>query len=30
MEIFGCPNKNVTDNVAYFKVEPLIGFCEKF
>jgi hypothetical protein len=27
---FGCPNKIVTDNVASFKVEPLIKFCEQF
>jgi transposase InsO family protein len=27
---FGCPNKIMTDNVASFKVEPLVKFCEKF
>jgi hypothetical protein len=27
---FGCPNKIMTDNVAAFKVEPLVKFCEKF
>jgi transposase InsO family protein len=27
---FGCPNKIVTDNVASFKVEPLVKFCENF
>ena len=26
---FGFPNKIVTDNVASFKVEPLVKFCEK-
>jgi transposase InsO family protein len=26
---FGCPNKIVTNNVATFKVEPLVKFCEK-
>jgi hypothetical protein len=26
---FDCPNKIVTNNVACFKVEPLIKFCEK-
>jgi hypothetical protein len=25
---FGCPNKIVTDNIASFKAEPLIQFCE--
>jgi hypothetical protein len=25
---FGCPNRIVTDNVASFKVEPLIQLCE--
>jgi hypothetical protein len=27
---FGCPNKIVTNNVASFKVEPLIQFCEQY
>jgi transposase InsO family protein len=27
---FGCPKRIVTDNVASFKVEPLIQFCEQF
>jgi transposase InsO family protein len=27
---FGCPKRIITDNVASFKVEPLIRFCEKF
>jgi hypothetical protein len=27
---FGCPTRIVTDNVASFKVEPLIKFCEQF
>jgi transposase InsO family protein len=27
---FGCPNIIVTDNVASFRAEPLIKFCEKF
>jgi hypothetical protein len=30
MARFGCPNKIVTDNVASFKAEPLIKFCEQF
>jgi hypothetical protein len=30
MSRFGCPSKIVTDNVASFKVEPLIKFCEKY
>jgi hypothetical protein len=30
MTIFGCPNKIVIDNVASFKDEPLIWFCEQF
>ena len=28
--IFGCPSKIVTDNVASFKFEPLVKFCEQF
>jgi hypothetical protein len=28
MAIFGCLNMIVTDNVASFKAEPLIQFCE--
>jgi hypothetical protein len=27
---FGCPNMIFTDNLASFKVEPLIQFCEQF
>jgi hypothetical protein len=27
---FGCPKRIVTDNVASFKAEPLIQFCEQF
>jgi transposase InsO family protein len=27
---FGCPDRIVTDNVASFKSEPLIQFCEQF
>jgi transposase InsO family protein len=27
---FGCPNKNITDNVASFRSEPLIKFFEHF
>jgi transposase InsO family protein len=27
---FGCPKIIVTDNVASFKAEPLIHFCEQF
>jgi hypothetical protein len=30
MAILGCPNTIVTDNVASFKAEPLIKFCEQF
>jgi transposase InsO family protein len=30
MARFGCPNIIVTDNVAFFKDEPLINFCEQF
>jgi transposase InsO family protein len=30
MAKFGCPNRIVTDNAAYFKDEPLIQFCEQF
>jgi transposase InsO family protein len=30
MARFGCLNMIVTDNVAYFKAEPLIQFCEQF
>jgi transposase InsO family protein len=30
MERFGCPNRIITDNVASFKSEPLIKFCEQF
>jgi hypothetical protein len=30
MSRFGCPSKIVTDNVASFKVEPLIKFCEQY
>ena len=30
MSRFGCPRKIVTDNVASFKVEPLIKFCEQY
>jgi transposase InsO family protein len=30
MARFGCPNRIVIDNVAYFKVEPLIHFFEQF
>jgi transposase InsO family protein len=30
MSIFGFPSKIVTDNVASFKVEPLVKFCEKY
>jgi hypothetical protein len=30
MARFGCPNIIVTDNVASFKAEPLIKFCEQF
>jgi hypothetical protein len=30
MSIFGCPSKIVSDNVASFKVEPLVKFCEKY
>jgi transposase InsO family protein len=29
MARFGCPNRIITDNIASFKVEPLIKFCEK-
>jgi hypothetical protein len=27
---FGCPSNIVTDNVASFKDEPLVKFCEKY
>jgi transposase InsO family protein len=27
---FGCSNRNITDNVASFRSEPLIKFCEHF
>jgi transposase InsO family protein len=27
---FGCPSRIVTDNVSYFKSEPLDKFCEQF
>jgi hypothetical protein len=27
---FGCPNRIVTDNIAPFKSEPLVRFCEQF
>jgi transposase InsO family protein len=27
---FGCPKRIITDNVASFKAEPLINFCEQF
>jgi transposase InsO family protein len=27
---FGCPNKNITDNVASFRSDPLIKFFEHF
>jgi transposase InsO family protein len=27
---FGCPKRIIIDNVASFKVEPLIQFCEQF
>jgi transposase InsO family protein len=27
---FGCPNRNITDNVASFRSNPLIKFCEQF
>jgi hypothetical protein len=30
MSIFGCPSKIVIENVASFKVEPLIRFYEKY
>jgi transposase InsO family protein len=30
MARFGCPNRIITDNVASFKAEPLIKFCEQF
>jgi hypothetical protein len=30
MERFGCPDRIITDNVASFKAEPLIQFCEQF
>jgi hypothetical protein len=30
MARFGCPNRIVIDNVASFKVEPLIKFCKYF
>jgi hypothetical protein len=30
MSRFGCPSRIVTDNVASFKVEPLIKFCELY
>jgi hypothetical protein len=30
MSIFGCPSRIVTDNVASFKVDPLIKFCEHY
>jgi hypothetical protein len=30
MSRFGCPSKIVTDNVAFFKVEPLIKFCAQY
>jgi hypothetical protein len=30
VERFCCPSRIVTDNVASFKVEPLIQFCEQF
>jgi hypothetical protein len=28
MERFGCPNRIITDNIAYFKAEPLVKFCD--
>jgi transposase InsO family protein len=30
MSIFGCPRRIVIDNVASFKVEPLINLCEQY
>jgi transposase InsO family protein len=27
---FGCSKRNITDNVASFRSEPLIKFCEHF
>jgi hypothetical protein len=30
MARFGCPNRIITDNVASFKAEPLVKFCEHF
>jgi hypothetical protein len=30
IERFGCPKTIITDNVASFKDEPLIKFCEQF
>jgi hypothetical protein len=30
MSRFGCPRRIVTDNVASFKVEPLIKLCEQY
>jgi hypothetical protein len=30
MSRFGCPSRIVTDNVASFKVEPLIKLCEQY
>jgi hypothetical protein len=30
MSMFGFPRKSVIDNVASFKAEPLVKFCEKY
>jgi hypothetical protein len=30
MERFGCLNKIIIDNIASFKVEPLVKLCEQF
>jgi hypothetical protein len=30
MEMFGCPNRIITNNVESFKAEPLVKFCEHF